>query len=140
MITINGTDIPGSSISIFVTRRYFPEGETDAFAVFDPMNFPSSPYDFLDYGVDSVRDVAKTLGYESVEETIVEEWRSLMEYFSSLKFMCNPRQRENEASIFWAWALKEMNSEEQMAHFSAIRRLIRHVIIIPASSAEAGEY
>ena len=86
-----------------------------------------------------MKEVARSLGYESNEDQIVEEWKSLMDYFSSLTFMCNPRQRENDPTIFWPWALKQMITEEHKAHFSAIRRLIRHVINIPASSAEAGE-
>ena len=104
------------------------------------MNFPHSPYEFLDYGLEQVETVAVSLGYESIKGQILEEWKALMDYFSSLQFMCNPKQREEDPTIFWPWALKQMITEEHNGHFSAIRRLIRHVINIPASSAEAGEY
>ena len=78
------------------------------------------------------------LGYASKEKAIMEGWHTLTDMFSQQKWMCNPRQREEDPAIFWPWALRELEKEGQDEDIDAVIQLIRHVIIIPSSSAEAG--
>ena len=86
-----------------------------------------------------MRNVSLVLGYADKESAIIEGWRTLMDMFSQQKWMCNPRQREEDPVVFWPWALRELESEGQNDEdINAVIQFIRHVIIIPSSSAEAG--
>ena len=121
-------------------ERYFPEKETDDWSVFDPKNLPTTPDKFKDFGVESVRVVAKTLGYQETEEDIIEGWKKLIDIFKNKEGMCNPRQREEDPAVFWPWVLRiligpEADSDTQLL---AIKNLIRHLLTIPANSADAG--
>ena len=142
LATLQLREIRTSTLQTLIDEieRYFPEGETDDWSIFDPKNLPTSPAMFKDFGVESVRVVAKTLGYQETEEVIIEGWKKLMEIFKDQDGMCNPRQREEDPAVFWPWVLRvligpEVDSDAQLL---AIKNFIRHLLTIPANSADAG--
>ena len=121
-------------------ERYFPEEDTDDWSIFDPKNLPTALDKFDDFGVSSVRVVAKSLGYEETVEELVQGWKKLMEILKEQDGICNPRQREENPAVFWPWVLRVLLGPrvDSDAQLLAIRDFVRHLLIIPANSAEAG--
>ena len=121
-------------------ERYFPEGETDDWSIFDPKNLPTSLHKFDDFGVVSVRVVAKKLGYQETEEQLVEGWKKMMKLLKQQDGICSPRHREENPAVFWPWVLRLLLGPvvDSDAQLLAIRNFMRHLLTIPANSAEAG--
>ena len=114
-------------------ESYFPRGETDAMSVFDINLFPTNRMDFLEYGADKVRIVARQLGYDV--EVIVEEWEDLMTVFSQLAWMCDKNKRPSDSSMFWSDILR--NSMEGINLGEHMIRFLRHLLSIPVGSSDA---
>ena len=125
---------------MYEIERYFPEGETDDWSIFDPKNLPTSLHKFDDFGVASVRVVAKKLGYQETEEQLVEGWKKMMKLLKQQDGICSPRHREENPAVFWPWVLRVLLGPlvDSDAQLLAIRNFMRHLLTIPANSAEAG--
>ena len=121
-------------------ERYFPEKETDDWSTFDPKNLPTSLEKFDDFGIESVRVVATSLGYQETEEQLVEGWKKMMNLLKQQDGICSPRQREEDPAVFWPWVLRVLLGPlvDSDAQLLAIRNFMRHLLTIPANSAEAG--
>ena len=117
-------------------ESYFPEQSIDSWSVFDPKRFPTDPHDFPTYGERDVKIVAKALGYETELEDIMEAWRHLMEVFLQNRWLCVPAMRVTDPGEFWTFVLKTYGPELE-PDFPHLIRFLRHILVVPASSAAA---
>ena len=142
LATLQLREIRRSSLQslMYEIERYFPEGETDDWSIFDPKNLPTSLHKFDDFGVASVRVVAKKLGYQETEEQLVEGWKKMMKLLKQQDGICSPRHREENPAVFWPWVLRVLLGPvvDSDAQLLAIRNFMRHLLTIPTNSAEAG--
>ena len=119
-------------------EEYFPHDSIDSWAILDPKNMPTSPQDFEEYGENEITKIGSDLGYQDNLEELLEAWRQLMTIFSQQRFLCVPSMRTIRPGTFWTWVLNTYGPGfETELEMPILTRFIRHILVVPASSAVA---
>ena len=126
-------EIKGEILATLLERveSYFPHGDLEPFSIFDNKNFPLDNNELPHYGETEVRNVSLSLGYSGIViEDIVDGWKDLMEILYQQRWVCHPKQREEDPNKFWTFILQNYGNGIN----EALKLFIRHILIIPASS------
>ena len=112
-------------------ENYFPEGSYADFDVLDPQNIKQDRCVTRTYGLDSIRALSQRLGLPTT--TTVTEWQALMYDLGKREDFAI--KQAQSASQFWTNMLQD---PAMAASWGAnIKKLLRIVLALPASSAEA---
>jgi hypothetical protein len=110
-------------------NHYFPEGTYENFEIFVMKNLPRSMPEAIMYGHKEVQTLAER--FELDPEVASKEWTDLLISMINDENYCKRLKYTPER--FWTLYLKKTN----LVWGSTIQRLIRIVLVLPASSADA---
>ena len=110
-------------------ESYFPEGTYSAFDKFIPKNLPLTVSEAFFYGQNEVQELARKFNLDP--ETVSKEWINLLISMLDEDGFCDKLQKTAES--FWPAYLKRTDLNWGIS----IARLIRTILVLPASSADA---
>lgn len=114
-------------------ESYFPDGHLEDFGVLSPERMPK-PNDqpaTRFYGLTEIRNLENLFGLD-VEATI-DDWQTLLESIVKSNNYCKIKRDEAESVDFWATLM----SWKEIIWGRYIEKLIKIVLVLPISSAEA---
>lgn len=110
-------------------RGYFPEGSYASFEIFVPKKLPRNINEALVYGHKEIQNLAEKFSMDA--ETASTEWTNLLISMIQEDGYCDRLSKKPEN--FWPYYLRKTN----LNWGTTIVRLIRIVLVLPASSADA---
>jgi hypothetical protein len=110
-------------------KSYFPENTYQNFEIFVPKKMPKTLGEINTYGHYEIQSIADRFGLNP--ETVSKEWTDLLISMVQEDGYCD--KLKNKPESFWPFYLKRTH----LYWGEAIKRLIRIVLVLPASSADA---
>lgn len=116
-------------------RKYFPDGNTESFNVFNPKKMPAAD-DYAKartYGIIEIKVLNDFFKISIEEDEIIEQWQTMLLSAVQHASYCEIKNSKTTVSAFWSQLLKWPEIEWG----ADIKRLVYIVLSLPVSSAEA---
>lgn len=116
-------------------ERYFPDGDLSKFDVLDPDNMPlpNDESGTRTYGIVKISEINDHFKISDNDDILIQEWQGLLQSIVTSENYCQIRTEKTSISAFWSQLLKW----PEIIWGERIKRLVKTILAIPISSAEA---